>query len=362
MKRILIDAHEDIAYAALTFSRDYTKSAATIRQTEQFTEIPDWNGQAMLGVPEWQKANVGIIFSTLFVMPKKYQSGNWERVGYKNFDEAKILTQQQIDFYQRLEDHHPDKFNIIRNQAQFSTHWENLQNPANKTNPIGLIFLMEGTEGLKHPKEIEEWYYKGVKIVGLAWSGGKYCGGMYEPGGLSHDGKLLLDIMLDLGMGLDLAHMSEQSAFEALDHFDGQVICSHANSKSLLNGYGGDRHLSDHLISRIAERGGVMGVMPYNKFLIPDWSKSSPRNKVTLEHYANHIDHICQITGNVEHAAIGTDFDGGFGFPAVPDELNTIADLPLLSNVLAARGYNEDEINSIFALNWKRVLDRIFSN
>ena len=361
MKPILIDSHEDIAYSAITFDRDYSKSADSIRQIEQFTQVPQRNGQAMLGFPDWQTANVGIIFSTIFIMPKKYQAGEWEKVAYKNFDEAKKLTQNQIDFYHRLEDKYPDKFLIIKNQKQYFHHWENLNNPNITSNPVGLILLLEGAEGIKHPKELEQWYSMGLRLIGPAWAGGKYCGGMYEPGRFTNEGKLLVETMLDLNIGLDLAHMSEQSAFQALDIFDGAVFCSHANAKSLLKDIGGDRHLSDQLIHRIAERNGVIGLVPYNKFLWPDWTNMHPRDKVTLEHYTNHIDHICQLTGSSQHVAIGTDFDGGFGFPDVPLELNTIADLPKLGDILASRGYNKNEIDSIFSLNWKRILDRIFS-
>lgn len=361
MRRILIDAHEDLAYAAISYNRDYTKSSTDIRMVEQFTDIPTWNGHAMLGYADWQKANVGIIFSTLFVMPRRYQTGDWEKVVYKNFQEAKTLLQQQVDFYYRLEGNHPEKFILLRNNSQYQNHWESLQKSSQNSYPIGLVLLMEGAEGLHHPEEIEEWYDKGVRIVGPAWAGGKYSGGMYEPGKLTNEGRLLLEIMLDLGMALDIAHMSEQAVFQALEIFEGPVLSSHANAKSLLNGLGGERHLSDPIIRRIAERDGVMGVMPYNQFLVTNWTKSFARDKVTLEHYVNHIDHICQMTGSANHVAIGTDFDGGFGFPEVPFELLSIGDLPQVSDILATRGYNQDEINAIFALNWKRILDRIFS-
>ncbi|PKO04864.1 MAG: hypothetical protein CVU41_14780 [Chloroflexi bacterium HGW-Chloroflexi-3] len=361
MRKILIDAHEDIAYAAISFNRDYSKSAADIRMTEQFTEIPLWNGHAMLGYADWQKANVGIIFSTLFIMPKRYQTGNWEKVVYRNFQEASSLLQHQVDYYYRLEGDYPEQFIVLRNNSQFQNHWETLQKTSQNFYPIGLVLLMEGAEGLHHPKEIEDWHQKGVRIVGPAWAGGKYSGGMYEPGGLTDEGRLLLEIMLDLGMGLDIAHMSEQAVYQALDIYEGPVLSTHANAKSLLYGAGEERHLSDPIIRRIAERDGVMGVMPYNQFLVANWTKSFARDKVTLEHYVNHIDHICQITGSANHVAIGTDFDGGFGFPDVPVELISIGELTQVDAILASRGYNQEEINAIFAMNWKRILDRIFS-
>lgn len=361
MKKILIDAHEDIAYAAISFNRDYSKSAADIRQVEQYTDIPQWNGHAMLGYADWQKANVGIIFATLFVMPKQYQTGDWEKVVYRNFQEAGSLLQQQVDYYYRLEENYPEKFIVLNNNSQYQNHWKILQSASQHSHPIGLVLLMEGAEGLQHGEEIEDWYHKGVRIVGPAWAGGKFSGGMYEPGGLTNQGRLLLEIMSDLGMGLDISHMSEQAVYQALDLYEGAILSSHANVKSLLQGVGEERHLSDTIIRRIAERDGVMGVMPYNQFLVTNWTKSFARDKVTLEHYINHIDHICQITGSANHVAIGTDFDGGYGYPDVPAELKSIGDLPQVDEILATRGYNQEEVNAIFAMNWKRILDRIFS-
>lgn len=361
MRRIIIDGHEDIAYAALTFKRDYSKSAADIRKSEQFTENPGRNGQAMLGYADWQKANIGIIFSTMFVMHKKYQPVDWEKVVFKNSQEARSLLQQQMDYYCRLEEEYPEKFVLLRSKSQYENQWKILSNLSQASYPIGLVLLMEGAEGLEHPQEIEEWYQKGVRIVGPTWTDGRDRGGMFENNRLSKNDKLLLEIMLDLGMGVDLAHMSAQQLHQTLDIYDGVVLCSHANSKSLLNGRGGDRHLSDEIIHKISERDGVMGVVPYNHFLLVNWTKSSARDKVTLEHYANHIDHICQVTGSARHVAIGTDFDGGFGYPEVPFELNTVGDLPLVEAILAERGYNQDDINAIFALNWKRMLNRIFA-
>lgn len=360
MPRILIDAHEDIAYSAINFNRDYSKSSKYIREIEINTDIPSRNGHAMLGYEDWKKANVAMIFSTLFIMPKKYQEGDWEKVSYKDFGEARSLLQKQIDFYHRLENDYPEKFLILKNTHQYKTHWRQWEDEHLLTKPIGLVLLMEGADGIRYPQEIEEWYHQGLRIIGLSWAGGKYSGGMYEPGGITHQGRLMMEIMVDLNMGLDIAHMSEEAALQALDIYEGVVFCSHANVKKLINGFGGDRHLSDLIIKKITERNGVIGLMPYNNFLDPDWTKYEPRDKVPLNLFVNHIDHICQLTGNAENVAIGTDFDGGFGYPEVPFELNSIADLPKLADFLTSRGYNESEIRSIFGLNWKRITDRKF--
>ena len=88
--------------------------------------------------------------------------------------------------------------------------------------------------------------------------------------------------------------------------------------------------------------------------------KTRRKEDVSLDDFAAHIDHVCQIAGNTRHVAFGTDFDGGFGVASVPDGLNTIADLQKMELVLTNKGYNEDEIQDIFGRNWQRILENIF--
>ena len=102
-----------------------------------------------------------------------------------------------------------------------------------------------------------------------------------------------------------------------------------------------------------------MGVIPYNTFLNVDWKRLKlPREAVTLNDLANHIDRICQIAGDSRHAAIGSDADGGFGYPDIPLEMNDMSDLPKLADVLADRGFSEADIENVFHANWQRILER----
>jgi membrane dipeptidase len=73
-----------------------------------------------------------------------------------------------------------------------------------------------------------------------------------------------------------------------------------------------------------------------------------------LEHVVDHIDRVCHIAGNSRHAAIGTDLDGGFGREQSPGDLDTIADLQRLPELLRRRGYGEDAVTGILYGNWVR--------
>jgi membrane dipeptidase len=82
---------------------------------------------------------------------------------------------------------------------------------------------------------------------------------------------------------------------------------------------------------------------------------SNPR--VTLATVVDHIDHICQLAGNADHVAIGTDLDGGFGLEQSPADLDTIADLQKFNGLLADRGYSQADIAKIMHGNWLRFLE-----
>ncbi len=358
----IIDAHEDIAYNALSFKRDYLRSAAETRRLEADTSTPERAGNALLGWPDYQTGQVALIFGTLFLTPRRFQSGTWEAQVYQSPQEAAGLYRDQIDFYRRLCDEHPNQFGLVQTRqelAEILAPWEESSAEfPNRTHKIGIFISMEGAEGIRHPEELEEFWQMGLRAVGPVWAGTRFCGGMYEPGSFTREGYELLEVMADLGYILDLSHMNEQSALQALDSYSGTVIASHANARALLKGFPGERHLSDTAIRRLAERGGVIGVLPFNKFLLPGWSETDSRQLVTLETLAAHIDHICQVTGSAEHVAIGTDFDGGFGWPAVPLEIDTIADLPRLEPVLRQRGYSDVDVSAILHGNWRRILER----
>ena len=91
--------------------------------------------------------------------------------------------------------------------------------------------------------------------------------------------------------------------------------------------------------------------------LQPGWiTGETPNDKVTLSNVVDHIDYVCQLAGNSRHAAIGTDLDGGYGREQSPSDLDTIADLQKIPNLLEARGYKADDIAAIMHGNWLRFL------
>jgi membrane dipeptidase len=357
IKPIIIDAHEDLAWNMLTFGRDYTRSTTDTRQSERGSDTPIYNGDTLLGWPDYRRGNVAVVFSTLFAAPARHSLGEWDSQCYRDTAEAHQHYSAQLDAYHRLCENYPDKFRLIQTRSDLETHLASWQNsPENTKAPVGLVILMENAEGVRSFDELEMWWARGVRIIGPAWAGTRFCGGTREPGPLTPEGFQLLDGMASYGFVLDLSHMDEAAVLQALDHYPGTMIASHANASSLLKNLESNRFLSDRVIQGLLERQGVIGVVPFNRFLVPGWTANDGRQAVTLNYVAAQIDHICQIAGDALHVGIGSDFDGGFGLQSVPEEIDTVADLQKLVPLLAQKGYTETDTHAILGQNWLRIL------
>lgn len=355
---LIVDAHEDLAWNILTFDRDYTLAAVETRQRERGTSAPAHNGDTLLGWPDYLRGEIAVVFSTLFAAPARRQLGEYDTQCYTTTEQANKVYRNQLDAYFRLTDDHPDKFRLIKKCADLDdvlSHW---QKPDFDEHPVGLVILMENAEGVRSPGELAEWFELGVRIIGPAWAGTRFCGGTLEPGPLTSEGYALLDGMADLGFVLDISHMDEKAALQALDYFPGAIIASHANAKSLLKDTESNRFLSDDVIHGLIERNGIIGIIPYNLFLDPTWRPSDGRQAITLEHVVSQIDHVCQLAGSAQHVALGSDFDGGFGLQSVPAEIESVADLQKLAPLLAEKGYTSNPISAIMGENWLSLLRR----
>lgn len=356
----IVDAHQDLAYNAANFGRDYFKSVRETRQAELVQDFSSEAGETVLGWPEFQKGRVAVIFATLFTAPHQYTWSEIEKVLYKTPEEARVQLQQQVDLYHAWEQGSPDKFHIIRSEPDV----DRIMKPwlaqdaeeQKKTNPVGLVILLEGAEAIGPISDMEHWWNQGVRVAGPVWAGTRFCGGTHTPHGFSEEGYRLLDTMYELGYILDLSHMNTRSSLQALDHYQGPVIATHVNARAITGKDDRERQFSDETIRGLISRDGVMGMVMYNHFIKGEWRSSDGKHAVTLGHVADHIDHICQIAGDTRHVAIGSDFDGGFGLSDIPSELDTIADLHALAPVLSQRGYNESDIQNILGGNWVNVL------
>lgn len=347
----VLDAHQDIAWNSLTHGRDYLSSALVHRQREAGRSgYP----AAQLGLPDALLGRVAISFATLFVEPLRKHATIQTPLPaprYVDARQAYTLAGQQLDVYARLEDE-SERLRIIRTGADLDAvlaTWQDDEAMQKRTQ--GLVVLMEGADPIIEPRQFEEWYERGVRIVGPAWQATRYAGGTGMPGGLTNLGHELLELLASFNVMLDLSHLAEQAFYEAVDRYEGVMIASHSNPRRFCNT---DRHLSDDMIRQLAERGGVMGVVLYAPFLRGGWRRSDGLLPMSI--VADVIDHICQVTGSAQHVGIGSDFDGGFGGGSVPAGLDSVSDLLRIADLLQARGYEQGDIEAVMHGNFLRQL------
>src|SRR5215213_5021334 len=349
---LVIDAHLDLAMNAVMWNRDLALSAHETRRIEReegFTE----KGRAAgtVGFPDMRAGEIGLVFATVIA-----RKNNGEKSSNDNSTNkiAFAQAQGQLAYYQELE--RQNTIRLIRTRADLDvwrTAWE--ADPANA--PFGFVLLMEGADPIVAPGQAQLWWDDGLRMIGLAHYGpSAYAFGTGSAGPLTDKGRQLLRAMDELGMMLDVSHLTDESFHEALDRIQGPVLASHSNCRALVPG---DRQLDDAMIRRLIERDGVIGAVMDAWMLQPGWVRGETTNEhLTLEAVADQIDHVCQLAGNSRHAAIGTDLDGGYGIEQTPNDLDTIADVQKIPDLLRKRGYAEENIAAVMHGNWLRLLER----
>jgi membrane dipeptidase len=346
---LIIDSHLDLGMNALFYNRDLTKTIAELRRREVGMPEP---GRALgtVSFPAMREGQVGICLGTVIARVKE-EGGGSGRLDYASPEIAYAVAQGQLMYYRALA--RQGEVQLIRDLPALEKHFDLWQQPADSKRPIGLILAMEGADCIISPDQTEAWYQDGLRVASLSHYGrGRYAYGTETEGGVSDIGRELLREMERLGIILDLTHLADQAFWEALDLFSGPVLASHNNCRSLVPA---QRQFSDDQIKALIARDGVIGAAFDDWMLYPGWVRGETQNNVvSMENVADHIDHICQLAGNAQHVAIGTDLDGGYGYEQSPNDLHSITDLQKLLQILRTRGYAEADVARIANGNWMR--------
>lgn len=355
---LIIDGHLDLAWNALQWNRDLQTSVYTIRARESQLSGAG-RGQGTVALPDMRTGRVALCFATLLARSTGRAIQNLD---YSSPLQAYGAAQGQLAYYYALEE--AGEVRIIKNSNELYDHledWEKWEmNTALPQPAPGLVLSMESADPIRSPDQLSAWKEAGVRIIGPAHYGpGRYAGGTSTEFGLTSMGRDLLHEMGELGLILDLTHLSDKAFWEALDLFDGRVLASHNNCRSLVPH---QRQFDDRQIRAILERGGVIGVACDNWMLRFGWVRGARDNgPVRLMDVTDHIDHICQLAGDSRHAALGSDLDGGFGREQSPSDLDTIGDLQKIADILSGRGYRDEDVIAIMHGNWFRLLQQAWS-
>ena len=342
---LIFDAHLDLAWNALEWNRDLLQPVASVREFERQFDgcVP---GDATTTLPALRDGNIGIVIATLL---PRFERQHAPRTFYQSRLAAFAAMQGQLAWYRSMVEQ--GEMAELSTAEALNAHAAMWSGNEERRPPIGFILSMEGSWAIPDPSYIQRWYDMGLRILGPAHYGpDDYGHGTGSEGGLKEKGPELLREMDRVGMLLDVTHLSDGCFWEALDIYTGPVLASHHNCRSLVPG---DRQLADEQIQTLIKREAVIGLALDSWMIGRGWirGKTDPAT-VGLKDAVNHIDHICQLAGSANHCGIGSDLDGGFGKEQCPHDLETIADLQIIAELLSEREYSDQDIARIMHGNW----------
>ncbi|MGM0410574.1 MAG: dipeptidase [Bacillota bacterium] len=244
-----------------------------------------------------------------------------------------------------------DKFNYLvekNSEVELAKEYEDISKITSKDKIVALLAI-EGADGILDLSILRIFYKLGVRLITLCWNHRNHIAeGINEiraNGGVTEFGRKFIKEMNNLGMIIDLSHLTPRSFWDVIEITKGPVVASHSNVKRLCNH---KRNLNDKQIKAIAEKNGLIGIN-----FSPEFIKES--SKVRIEDIVEHIKYIKNLVG-IDYIALGTDYDG---ISETPDKLDNIGDLPNLFKVLEKNNFKEEEIVKIKRDNWLRVFREI---
>lgn len=233
---------------------------------------------------------------------------------------------------------HSDLLRPALGVGDFETNW--------KSGHASVMRTMEGSWCLDgRIGSIDAYHAKGFRMIGLTWQDDHDFATSWTyhgPTGLTALGKKAIARLNQLGIIVDVSHMSDRAIDDVLAEAKAPVIASHSNARAVCDH---PRNLTDEHIRRIAATGGVVGINFYDLHL-----RKAGRAK--LQDVVRHIVHVRNV-GGLDCVALGSDFDG---ISRGPEGLETAAELPNLANALRAEGFKGEEIAAIFGGNFLRAL------
>ncbi len=188
-------------------------------------------------------------------------------------------------------------------------------------------------------------YEQGVRMMTLTWNFPNEIGYPSKEAdkGLTEKGREFVCKMQDIGMIIDVSHLSDRGFYDVLDMTKKPFAASHSNARSICNH---TRNMTDEMIRALAERGGVLGLNFYPDFLLQVPLRK--KNPGTIADIVKHAEHIVRVGGE-ECLGLGSDFDGIDGH----GELTGVQDMEKLSDALIKHHFTPSQVDKIL---WKNVL------
>lgn len=325
--------------------------------------------------PKARAGGLDVAFMSIYTSPKQDADGSaWQ------------VANQMIDGVEALVQRHPDRFAILGSPRDL----ERLQRGGRVLLPMG---MENGAPLVDKLSNVQFFFDRGVRYITLAHSANnRIADSSYALektwNGLSPFGREVVREMNRVGIMVDVSHLGDASAKEAIALSSVPVIASHSAFRHFTPDF--ERNISDEIARLVAAKGGVVQVPFGTAFIDPasaadtqahfraindfnkrnaelraqgkpeldrkgfdkEWEAAHPPRQSTLAQVLDQVDYGVKLVG-IDHVGIGSDFDGVDG--ELPAELKTVADFPNLVAGLQARGYTDADIRKILGGNLLRA-------
>jgi len=246
------------------------------------------------------------------------------------------------------------KFNheITKNSdfINFALNYDDIVKNRSQGKISAFLTLEEGGICANKLKKLDELHKIGIRLVTLTWNYENSIGfpNSEDPiimnSGLKPFGKDFIKKMNSLRMLIDVSHLSDGGFWDVMELSKHPFVASHSNARAITNV---TRNLDDSMLRALADKGGVVGINFYSKFLGND-------GKGSIEQMITHINHIKKIAG-IDSIALGSDFDGFMG----NCEIKNSGEYIKLIDALKAQKYSSEEIDKITYKNAIRVIQEV---
>lgn len=343
--------------------------------TDKWADLAGAHKDREFDYPKARAGGLDVAFMSIYTSPRQDADGSaWQ------------TANAMIDGVEALVQRHPSKFAILTSPGDATRLLEG----GRVLLPLG----MENGAPLQDKLENVRFFFdRGVRYITLAHSAAnRLADSSYAAekkwNGLSPFGREVVAEMNRLGIMVDVSHLGDASALEAIRLSKVPVIASHSAFRHFTPGF--ERNISDEIAKAVAARGGVVQVPFGTAFINPDsaadlqaqfrarvafdqrnlvlkaqgkpqedraafekaWEQAHPVRSSTLAQVLDQIDYGVKLLG-VDHVGIGSDFDGVGG--ELANELKTVADFPNLVAGLQSRGHSDADIRKILGGNLLRA-------
>jgi len=362
-KYIITDGHVDLPYRL---------KIKNFRLEQEYLGIPIQTEEGDFDYVRSKEGGLDAPFMSIY-LPSRYQEE--PGASYR-------LADSLIDMVSSIATAHPDHYKL----AHTAEDCEEIFAAGRIALPMG----MENGSGLEADlKNVQYFKDRGISYITLTHGKDNLiCDSSYDTtgtwGGLSPYGQMVVKEMNRVGIMVDISHVSDATFYDVVDLVKVPVIASHSSCRKFTPGF--ERNMSDEMIVRLGENGGVIMINFGSSFLdkevadrinasrgelrmlldnaglrfddpkaesiIDQFQKDNPVLLSDVDMVANHIDHVVQLAG-IDHVGLGSDFDGVGD--TLPVGLKDVSQYPNLIKVLLDRGYSESDIAKICYQNLFRV-------